>query len=98
MMTTHMYDAQAGSVKIDDIATNVNNRFMLERIRRNSSDDSKVLYIQDQHDEDGEDCIDYVPESANDMGWLGYFVGKNNHLKELYIRDFDNLSIDTFNI
>ena len=78
-----MYDAQAGSVKIDDIATNVNNRFMLERIRRNSSDDSKVLYIQDQHDEDGEDCIDYVPEGANDMGWLGYFVGKNNHLKDL---------------
>ena len=37
----------------------------------------------------GEGCIDYVPEGADDMGWLGYFVGKNNHLKNLFIRPFE---------
>ena len=26
------------------------------------------------------------------MGWLGYFVGKNNHLKELIFTDFGPLS------
>ena len=89
--TIQMYDAQAGSIKVKDIATNDNNRIVLNRIKRNRADDNnkELLYIQNEHDENGEDCVDYIPEGAHDMGWLGYFVGKNNHLKELIIRDVD---------
>ena len=88
--TIQMYDAQADSIKIEDIVSNKNNRIVLDRIKRNSEDDdyNQELFLQNQHDEQGEDCIDYVPEGAHDMGWLGYFVGKNEQLKELYIRDF----------
>jgi len=91
-----MYDAQADTIDIGDIASNQNNRIVLRRIKRNSKYDENniALYIQNQHDEEGESCIDYVPEGANDMGWLGYFVGKNEHLKELHLRDFDDMSID----
>ena len=91
-----MYDAQADTIDIEDIATNENNRFVLNRTKRNINHDenNKVLYIKYQHDDDGEDCVDYVPEGAKDMGWLGYFVGRNNHLEELYFRDFDNMSVD----
>jgi len=32
---------------------------------------------------------DYVPESSHDMGWLGYFIGINELLHTLYIRQFD---------
>ena len=92
--TIQMYDAQAGSINVEDIATNSNNRLMLRRIKRNKETDIQDLYIQNHYDEEGERCVDYVPEGANDMGWLGYFVGKNNHIKELYFRDFDNMSID----
>ena len=91
MNTIQMYDAQADSIKIDDISSNNNNRIVLRRIKRNSLDDenNQDLYIQSQHDDDGEDCVDYVPEGAYDMGWLGYFIGKNEQLRRLFIRDFE---------
>ena len=85
MNTIQMYDAQADSIKIEDIAANYNNRVILRRIKRNSPE---ALWIQNHHDADGEDCEDYVPESANDMGWLGYFIGKNNQMEALIITPF----------
>jgi len=90
-MTPQMYDAQADSIKVEDIATNSNNRIVLERIRTNGNGvSSNCLYIQNQYDNlEGEECIDYVPEGAYDMGWLGYFISKCDYLKELYIRDFE---------
>ena len=89
-MNFQQYNDNAGSIRTRDIATNSNNRIVLRRIKRNSRYDENngVLYIQNVHDAKGEDCIDYVPEGANDMGWLGYFVGRNNHLEELCI-DFE---------
>ena len=95
--TIQMYDAQADSIKVKDIAANVNNRTML--MRRNNANDcnNETLYIIDSHDDDGEECIDYVPEGAYDMGWLGYFIGRNDQLKKLYIRYFDSASIDIIN-
>ena len=85
-----MYDAQADTIDVDDIATNSNNRIVLRRLRRNDANDENndSLWIQNVHDKDGEDCIDYVPEGTYDMGWLGYFVGKNEHLRKLNIRSF----------
>ena len=84
-MTPQMYDVQAGSIKIEDIATNDNNRIVLNRMKRNRADDTDILYIQNRHDENGKGCIDYVPEGAHDMGWVGYFVSKSSHLEKLYI-------------
>ena len=94
MNTIQMYDAQADSIKVEDIATNENNRIMLSRIERNSVHDrnNHSLWIQSEHDDDGEECVDYVPEGANDMGWLGYFIGKNEYLTNLNIRTFEPLS------
>jgi len=78
-----MYEAQADSIKVEDIATNDNNRIILRRMKRNNPEDHDQLYIQNQHDQDGEDCEDYVPEGAHDMGWLGYFIGKSDYLNKL---------------
>ena len=83
-----MYEAQADTIDVDDIATNSNNRIVMRRMKNNVADNSKLLWIQNEHDVDGEDCVDYVPEGANDMGWLGYFVGKNEHLEEVVIYCF----------
>ena len=97
MNTIQMYDAQADSINVEDIKLFFdNNRVVLRRIQRNDPNDKpQHLRIQNQRDNDGEDCnIEYVPESAYDMGWLGCFVGRNNHLKELYIRYFNSASIE----
>ena len=87
MNTIQMYDAQADSINIEDIATNDNNRIILRRMKRNNPDDD-ALYIQNLHDQDGEACEDYVPEGAHDMGWLGYFIGKNDQLRQLSLSAF----------
>ena len=87
-----MYEARADSINVNDIAKSSNNRIVLRRIKRHNvnyvESYYKSLYVQNEHDEDGEDCIDYVPEGTDDMGWLGYFVGKNEHVEELVIHPF----------
>lgn len=89
-MNFQQYNDNAGSIRTRDIVTNSNNRIVLRRIKRNSRYDENngVLYIQNVHDENGEECVDYVPEGANDMRWLGYFIGKNIYLQNLYLSAF----------
>ena len=85
MNTIQMYDAQVDTIKMEEISNDDNNRDILHRIKRNSDQENNELYIQHQREEVrvGETCVEYVPEGAYDMGWLGYFVGKNEHLEEL---------------
>ena len=92
MDNVHAYDAQAETIKVEDIATNDNNRCVLRRIRMKRDKEAFHLWIQNQHDDEGEDCVDYCPEGRKDMGWLGYFVGRHKHLHELFIRDFEPTS------
>ena len=88
-----MYEAQATSINVDDIARNSNNREVLRRIQRNNAGDRISLCIQSQQwTPYGGDCIDYFPEGVYDMGWLGYFVGKHDHLQQLFIKPFTSMS------
>jgi len=86
-----MYDEQADTIRMEDITTDINNRIVLRRLRNNKygeyGDENEYLWIQNHHDEaDGfETCTDYVPGGPFDMGWLGYFVGKSNVLRNLSI-------------
>ena len=81
-----MYNDQADSINVDDISSDRNNRIVLRRLQRNNvyDENNDYLWIQSEHDDDGEEGVDYVPEGADDMGWLGYFIGKNEHLRELH--------------
>ena len=103
-MNTIQYDAQADSIQIEDITTNVNNRIVLGHVKRNKSYvlkhdpdegewklDLNSLNICDEVEDDYEECC-YAPEGVHDMGWLGYFVGRNNHLKELRLYTFNPTS------
>ena len=80
------YDAQADTIDVDDITTNSNNRIVLRLIKRNiEASKSNSLWIQNRHGNIGNI---YCPEGAYDMGWLGYFVSKNDYLKDLHICPF----------
>ena len=50
----------------------------------------EILFILNDHEEyeKDEDYYDYCPEGAGDMGWLGYFVGRNDFLEELHVSPF----------
>ena len=61
-MNIQTYDAKADGINIEDIAANSNNRIVLRRIQRNSAeeddDTDEYLWIQDQHDNNGEACVE----------------------------------------
>jgi len=64
------------------------NRSILLRLQSGNCPVFKELWIR--HEVDDEQIEeDYVPESSHDMGWLGYFVGRNELLHTLNIREFD---------
>lgn len=95
-----MFDALSGSINVEDIASNNINTAILRRIQRNKDNDKVQVYIQSGFDAE-QDAVEgsyvhYIPESANDMGWLGYFIGKNDHVETLYMTQFEgsnNLSL-----
>ena len=99
-MSTKMYDAQAGTIKVEDIATEESNRLVLGNLRNNvegsmdlGHEEKEQLWIREVI----EDHTDYRPEGVHDMGWLGYFVGKHSYLEALYIRGFETISGTSFN-
>ena len=84
-----MYNAQADTINVDDIATEESNRELLYNIKSNrkglmqlGNGEKEQLWIRDVI----EDHTDYRPEGVHDMGWLGYFVGKNSYLEALHTR------------
>ena len=56
-------------------------------------DEKEQLWIREVR----EDHTDYHPEGVDDMGWLGYFVGKNSYLEALYIEFFQAISGGSYN-
>lgn len=84
-MNDIQYKAQADSINVEDITTNTHKRSLLRRLQVPGGGDVVTdLSIQSEHGE-GSSIIDYVPEDINDIGWLGYFIGKSEHLKNLFL-------------
>ena len=87
-MNIDQYNAQVATLDIDDIADDENNRDILHRMKNDNTFCEYEYDLWIQETVDGEDS-DYRPEGVEDMGWLGYFIGRHMHLNGLYIKDFD---------
>ena len=88
-----MYQARAGSIKVEDITSDEYNQIFLQRLRDNDPT-RKRMWVQNSIDDD----CHYVP-SENDAGWMGYFVGSNQKLEEVSFGDLsgiDKRQIDFF--
>jgi len=87
------YEARAKDVKLEDITSSQQNADILARLRDNDPD---ITYISIQ-DEREVDYYDFVVREGDNLGWLGYFVGRSKQLRGLSIDNFpDNLNIDAF--
>ena len=76
------FDAAAGTIKIEDIKTDDVNREILRKLKENDPNFDKV-YVRNQ--EGHRFANEYCPEGARDLGWLGYYIGRNTTLKELFL-------------
>jgi Ran GTPase-activating protein (RanGAP) involved in mRNA processing and transport len=79
-MIDNQYDALAATVRIKDITSSGRNRALLHRIKNN--DPSLTSLSMDYFDYDGR----FIPREGDDLGWLGYFIGRNETLTNLYLR------------
>lgn len=97
MMESQIYDAQVDTINADDIVTDDWNKIIMRRIKDDNTESIWIQNVQDyvlveiQNVQDYnavEKCNYYVPEGSHDMGWLGYFVGKNHCLGHLLLSNF----------
>ena len=78
------YEARAQDVKLEDITSCYENAEILQRLHCHL----KTLTISDD-DEDVDDVDDYfIVEEGDDLGWLGYFIGKSKYLKNLDVNSW----------
>uniref|UniRef100_A0A7S2PKD6 Uncharacterized protein n=1 Tax=Skeletonema marinoi TaxID=267567 RepID=A0A7S2PKD6_9STRA len=78
------YDALAAGVRIKDIASTASNRALLHRLKNN--DPGLAHLFIDESDDGFDDETDiFQVREGDDLGWLGYFIGRNETLKSLYV-------------
>ena len=80
------YDALVDTTSIEDITSCDYQRELLYEIKNN---DHNCTFISLS---DNGDIYDYLPENLRDLGWLGYFIGKNTSLRGLSIDAIDLLN------
>ncbi|KAK1737925.1 leucine-rich repeat protein, partial [Skeletonema marinoi] len=80
------YDVRAKDVTLEDITSSAHNADILRRLRDNDLASTEVgegaLYIMD-YDSNCDDSF-FVKE-GDDWGWLGYFIGRNKHIRDLHL-------------
>mmetsp|Transcript_29916 Transcript_29916/g.50965 ORF Transcript_29916/g.50965 Transcript_29916/m.50965 type:complete len:506 (-) Transcript_29916:147-1664(-) len=95
------YDQLARDVNLEDITSSQHNREVLRQLRDNDPE-LKSLIIESEEAEVGfeEDSWDLsafvVKDGTDDIGWLGYFVGKSEVLQSLCIQYLPDGSIKEF--
>eukprot|EP00984_Skeletonema_dohrnii_P025672 scaffold14845_cov115-Skeletonema_dohrnii-CCMP3373.AAC.4 len=78
------HDALAAGVRIKDIASTASNRALLHRLKNNDPGLTH-LSIDESDDDYGDDDDIFQVREGDDLGWLGYFIGRNETLKSSYV-------------
>ena len=81
------YDAHAQSVDLTEITSSNHNAWILRRLRDNDPEMDMLWIEQVQQDDAWDGDSDFVVGDGDDLGWLGYFIGRNTTLLDLYIYD-----------
>src|SRR6056300_955541 len=80
------YDALAEDIKPKDITSCENNAILLRKIRDGDPFLNERLYIVNEEDEVDDGIAEkFLVAEGDDLGWLGYFIGKSEVIKFLHI-------------
>ena len=89
------YQAHAKDAILEDITSDEDNAGILAMVRDNDPAFTNLAIVTESAD-----YFDFVVREGDHLGWLGYFVGRNDKLETLYIDiDIDNIqniSLNTF--
>ena len=78
------YEALARDVNLESITSSEQNKIILEQLR-NNDDEFKFLGIVGGDYDDWIDDDDFEVKQGDNVGWLGYFIGKSKRLESLWI-------------
>ena len=73
------HDAVTNATKIEYITSDKNNRKILHRLENNDPSFTSMTVCLGDCDHGWE--VPYTPSGANNLGWLGYYIGKSKHLE-----------------
>jgi hypothetical protein len=79
------YDALVQDINLEDITSCKRNADFLRILRDGDPDWNKQLFIFFEEDEVADPDEDFLVGEGDDLGWLGYFIGRSQVLQELYI-------------
>ena len=82
-MEHYKYDELASTIKIEDISSDELNQEILRRLRDNDPEFGRLCMCNEGQIWDEND---FYPDNGEELGWLGYFLGKNATVNDLYIR------------
>jgi hypothetical protein len=83
MMERPDYDALAQDINLEDITSCERNANILRILRDGDPNWNKRLYIMNEEDEEADPDEDFLVREGDDLGWLGYFIGKSEVIKFL---------------
>mmetsp|Transcript_18243 Transcript_18243/g.26986 ORF Transcript_18243/g.26986 Transcript_18243/m.26986 type:complete len:598 (+) Transcript_18243:1097-2890(+) len=83
-MMNFQYDTLAASVRLKDVISSASNRAILHRLKNNDPGLTH-LSIDESDDDYGDDDDIFQVREGDDLGWLGYFIGRNEKLKYLSV-------------
>ncbi len=87
-MSSCTYKYDAAEVKLKHVTSCRHNRALLHRIKNNDPRITYLSLVSDSMFDDGHydlDENDFIVRESDDLGILGYFVGINQSIKEIYI-------------
>eukprot|EP00984_Skeletonema_dohrnii_P005551 scaffold1956_cov93-Skeletonema_dohrnii-CCMP3373.AAC.1 len=83
MAENRYYDALVQNINLEDITSSVHNADILRTLRDGHPDWNQELYIlEDELDGDNDE---FIVGEGDDLGWLGYFIGRSEVLQALVV-------------
>ena len=80
------YDVLVKDINLEDITSCERNADILRMLR--DGDPLSQLFIMNEEDENGDSPDGFYIDEGDDLGWLGYFIGRSEVLEDLHIYCF----------
>ena len=84
-MGDNYYEARARDVDFESITSSDNNALILEKLKKNDKTFKRMGIMACDDYEYWPDEDDFDVQEGDDLGWLGYFIGKSKQLESLSI-------------
>ena len=81
------HDALNRGMRMKEMTSDTVNQSILSRLARNDAD---IYNLWVRSKANRSDANDFCPTCSDDMVWLGFFIGRNIHIRQLVVEHLGN--------